>query len=99
MLASNYPLLDVFVSTLYFALFIFWMILVFHIVLDIFSSHDLGGPAKALWVLFILVLPVLGCLVYLLARGGAMHLRRVQAVQSQQKAFEDYIRAVASTKE
>jgi len=98
-LASNYPLLDVFVSTLYFALFIFWMILVFHIVLDIFSSHDLGGPAKALWVLFIFVLPVLGCLVYLLARGGAMHLRRVAAVQSQQKAFEDYIRAVANTKE
>ena len=99
MLASNYPLLDVFVSTLYFALFIFWMILVFHVVLDIFSSHDLNGPAKALWVLFILILPLVGCLVYIVTRGGDMHLRRVRAVQSQQKAFEDYIRAVASTKE
>jgi len=98
-LASNYPLLDVFVSTLYFALFIFWMILVFHVVLDVFNSHDLGGPAKALWVLFIFILPVVGCLVYVLARGGDMHQRRVRAVQSQQKAFEDYIRAVASTKE
>ncbi|MHB8379395.1 MAG: PLDc N-terminal domain-containing protein [Acidimicrobiales bacterium] len=99
MLASNYPLLDVFVSTMYFALFIFWMILVFHVVLDVFNSHDLSGPAKALWVLFILILPVLGCLVYVLVRGGDMHQRRVRAVQSQQKAFEDYIRAVANTKE
>jgi hypothetical protein len=98
-LAANYPLFDVFISTLYFALFIFWMILVFHVVLDIFSSHDLGGPAKALWVLFILILPLAGCLVYVLARGGEMHARRVRAVQAQQKAFEDYIRAVASTKE
>ena len=90
---------DVFISTLYFALFIFWMILVFHVVLDIFSSHDLSGPAKALWVLFILILPLVGCLVYVLLRGGEMHTRRVRAVQSQQKAFEDYIRAVANTKE
>jgi hypothetical protein len=98
-LASNYPLLDVFISMLFFAVFIFWMILVFHVVLDIFASHDLDGPAKALWVLFILILPVLGCLAYVLVRGGDMHARRVRAVQSQQKAFEDYIRAVASTKE
>ena len=99
MLASNYPLFDVFISTLYFALVIFWMILVFHVVLDVFASHDLSGPAKALWVLLIFILPVAGCLVYVLVRGGEMHARRVHAVQAQQKSFEDYIRAVASTKE
>ena len=99
MFASNYPLADVFVSTLYLVLMIFWVILVFHVVLDIFRSHDLGGPAKAAWILFILVLPLLGSLIYVLVRGGSMHQRQVTAVQSQQKAFEDYIRAVANTKE
>jgi hypothetical protein len=97
--ASNYPLADVFVSTLYFVLMIFWIILVFHVVLDVFRSHDLSGPGKALWILFILVLPLVGTLIYVLVRGGSMHERQVQAVQSQQKAFEDYIRKVANTKE
>jgi len=98
-LATNYPLADVFISTLYFVIMIFWIILVFHVVLDIFRSHDLSGPAKALWVLFIFVLPLVGTLIYVLARGGSMHERQVRAVQAQQKAFEDYIRTVANTKE
>ncbi len=99
MLASGYPLLDVFISTLYLVLFIFWIILVFHVVVDIFRSHDLSGPAKALWVIFILVLPLLGTLIYVVVRGGSMHERQVQANAAQQKAFEDYIRKVANTKE
>jgi hypothetical protein len=98
-LASNYPLLDVFISTLYFVLFIFWIILVFHVLIDVFNSHDLSGGAKSSWILFILILPLVGCLIYVAARGGTMHERKIQAVQSQQKAFEDYIRAVANTKE
>jgi len=97
--ASNYPLMGVFISTLYLVLFVFWIILVYHVFADIFRSHDLSGPAKALWVLFILVLPLLGCLVYVIARGGKMHERQLGALQTQQKAFEDYIRRVASTKE
>lgn len=99
MIGTNYPLLDVFVSTFYFALLIFWIILVFHVVVDIFRSHDLAGPVKALWVLFIFVLPLIGCLVYLVTRGGSMHERQAQQLQAQQKAFEDYIRRVANTKE
>jgi len=99
MIASGYPMFGVFVSTLYFMILIFWIILVFHVFQDIFRSHDLGGAAKALWVLFILVLPLLGCLIYLIARGGSMHERQVQIVKAQQKAFEDYIRQVANTKE
>jgi len=97
--ATNYPLADVFISTLYFVIMIFWIILVFHVVLDIFRSHDLGGPAKTLWILFIFVLPLFGTLIYVLVRGGSMHTRQAQVVQAQQKAFEDYIRTVANTKE
>jgi len=96
---SNYPLMGIFMSTLYLVLFIFWIVLAYHVFADIFRSHDLSGPAKALWVLFILVLPLVGCLVYVVVRGGKMHERQIGALQAQQKAFEEYIRRVANTKE
>ena len=99
MFGSNYPLLGVFISTLYIVVFIFWIMLVFQIMMDILRSHDLSGNMKAFWVLFILVLPFLGALVYLVTRGGSMHERQIHAVQAQQKAFEDYIRRVANSKE
>lgn len=99
MLGSGYPLFGVFVSTLYFALLVLWIILVFHLMMDIFRSHDLSGTVKAAWVLFIFVLPLIGCLIYLITRGGSMHERQIQQAQAQLKAFEDYIRKVANTKE
>jgi hypothetical protein len=99
MFAANYPLFEVFISMLYVALIIFWMMLVFQVMLDIFRSHDLSGAQKALWVLFILILPLLGALLYLVFRGGSMHERQSHVLQAQQKAFEDYIRKIANTKE
>jgi len=99
MFASSYPMLDIFFTMLWFMLFFFWIILVFHIIADIFRSHDLGGGMKALWVLFILILPLLGTLIYLIARGGSMQERQIQAAAAQQKQFDDYIRNVANTKE
>jgi hypothetical protein len=84
---------------LYIALVVFWMILVFHIVIDVFRSHDLNGATKALWLLFILVLPLIGCLLYVLIRGSGMHQRDVQNALGRQKAFEDYIRRIANSKE
>jgi hypothetical protein len=98
MLGADFPLLDVFLSTLFFILLTSWIMLVFHVFHDIFRSADLNGPLKAIWVLFVLV-PLIGCLVYLVTRGGSMHERQVFALQDQQKAFEDYIRKVANTKE
>jgi hypothetical protein len=97
MIASTYPLLNIFVSTLYFAILIAWIILVFHVFQDIMRSHDITGSSKALWVLFILVLPLLGCLLYLIVRGGDMHRRQERAMQVQRDSFEDYIRHVATT--
>lgn len=99
MLGTSYPLLDVFVSTLYFVIFLFWIILVFHIMYDIFRSHDLSGVGKTGWILLILIFPLLGSLIYVLARGGSMHERDLGAQQLNQKAIEDYIRQVANTKE
>src|ERR1700683_1432213 len=95
MLASSYPVLDAFLTTLYFFMFIIWIWLLFMVFIDIFRSHDLGGLAKALWVIFIIILPFLGVFVYLIARGGKMHERAAAAAQAQQTAFDRYVQQAA----
>jgi hypothetical protein len=97
MLATQYPILDIFLTTLYFFLFIIWIWLLFMVFIDVFRSHDLGGWAKALWVIFIVVMPYLGVLVYLIARGGKMHERAAQQAAQQQKAFDQYVKQTAGT--
>jgi len=97
LLASSYPILDIFLTTLYFFLFIIWIWLLFMVFIDIFRSHDMGGWAKALWVIFIIVIPYLGVLVYLIARGGKMHERAAQQAALQQKAFDQYVKQTAGT--
>ena len=67
----------------------FWLLIV--IFGDIFRARDMGGGAKALWVIFVIVLPFLGILVYLIARGGKMHERAEQAAR-RAKAFDDYVK-------
>jgi hypothetical protein len=62
---------------------------------DIFRSRDMGGGAKALWVIFVIVLPFLGIFVYLIARGGKMHERAVAQAQQQQQAFDSYVKEAA----
>jgi ABC-type multidrug transport system fused ATPase/permease subunit len=95
MLASSYPVLDAFLTMLYFFLFIIWIWLLIMVFMDIFRSHDMGGWAKALWVIFIIILPFLGVFVYLIARGGKMHERAAQQAAQQQKAFDAYIKQTA----
>ena len=97
MLAYSYPLLGVFWSMLWFFLFIVWIWLLIVIFADIFRSHDIGGFAKALWVIFIIILPFLGVFVYLLARGGKMHERAAQEAAQQQASFDDYVRQTAGS--
>ena len=95
MLAYTYPLLDLFGTMLGLFVFIIWFWLLIVIFGDIFRSRDMGGGAKALWVIFIIILPFLGIFVYLIARGGKMHERAEQAAQQQQKAFDDYVKQAA----
>jgi len=97
MLAYDYPLLGVFWTFLIFMLWVVWLIMLFKIFGDIFRSHDMGGFAKALWSLFIIFLPFLGVLVYLIARGGSMAQRDIAAAQAQQQAFDAYVRQTAGT--
>jgi hypothetical protein len=97
MLATTYPLLDFFWTLLEIVLMVVWIWLAITVFFDIFRSHDMGGGAKALWVIFIIILPYIGILVYLIARGGKMHERADAAAARQQKAFNAYVHQTAGT--
>ena len=69
---SSYPLLNIFWSMLYFFLFVIWIWILIMVFIDIFRSHDLSGVAKAVWFVFVLFIPLIGVLAYLIVRGGSM---------------------------
>jgi hypothetical protein len=96
MFASSYPLLDIFLTTLWIFAFVIFIFLIFQIMFDIFRSHDLSGFAKALWVIFIIFLPFLGILIYLIARGGSMAARNMKYQAEQQAQFDQYVRDVVA---
>ena len=97
MLAYDYPILGVFWTFLIFMLWVVWLIMLFKIFADIFRSRDMGGWGKALWSLFVIFLPFLGVLVYLIARGGSMAERDIADAQAQQAAFDAYVRQTAGS--
>jgi len=97
MLAYSYPLLGVFWTMLEFFAFFIWIWLLIIVFGDIFRSRDMGGFAKALWVIFVIVVPLFGVLVYLIARGGSMHERAVERAQQQDQAFRDYVQQTAGS--
>jgi Short C-terminal domain/Phospholipase_D-nuclease N-terminal len=97
MIASSYPLLDAFLTMLWIFLFIIWIWLLIVVFADIFRSRDLSGWGKGLWVLFIIILPWLGVLIYLIARGGKMHERQIEQAQAQQQAFRQYVQETAAS--
>jgi type VI protein secretion system component VasK len=97
MLAYDYPILDIFLTMLWFFLFFVWIWLLVMVFFDIFRSHDMNGWIKALWVIFIVLLPFLGVLVYLIVRGGSMQERRARDAAQQKAAFDDYVRQTAGT--
>jgi len=88
---------EVFLSMLWFVVFFVWLWLAITVFIDIFRSHDLSGWVKALWVIFIVLLPYLGVLVYLIARGGSMHERAVKEAKQDDAAFRDYVQQVAGS--
>jgi len=95
--ASSYPLLNVFWTIFEFFLWIIWIWILIWIFIDIFRSHDLSGWAKALWFLFVLFIPLIGVLVYLIVRGGSMHERAVQDARRQDQEFRQYVQQAASS--
>ena len=97
MLASEFGTGQVFLSMLYFFLFFIWIYLLIVVFGDIFRSHDIGGWAKALWTIFVILVPYLGVFVYLIARGHKMQEHAVEAAQAQNAAFTQYVQQAAGT--
>ncbi len=97
MLAYDYPILGVFWTMLMLFIWIAWLFLLFQVIFDIFRSHDMGGWAKAAWFLLVILLPLLGVLIYVLARGDGMRERDLQRAKDQQDQMDAYVRQAAGT--
>ena len=91
----SYPVLGVFWTIFMIFLWVIWFWILITIIIDIFRSHDLSGWVKALWFVFILFLPLIGVLVYLIARGGKMHEHQVRQAQLQEEQVRSYVQQAA----
>jgi hypothetical protein len=94
-IAADYPFLDVLWSMIIFFVWVIWIWIVITVLIDVFRRHDIGGFAKALWVIFVVVLPWLGVLIYLIAEHDGMRERSMRQAQSQQAEFDQYVRETA----
>ncbi|MGZ8764822.1 MAG: SHOCT domain-containing protein [Acidimicrobiia bacterium] len=97
MLASEWGTGQVLWSMIWFFLFFIWIWILITVFADIFRSRDLSGWAKAIWTIFVIVVPYLGVFVYLIARGHKMHEHAAEAAAAQDAAAQEYIRQAAGT--
>ena len=93
----NFPLLQIFLEMMFFFLWILWFFLLFRIITDLFRSKDIGGWGKAGWMILVIILPLFGVLIYLIARGGGMADRELARQQAAQEDFKEYVRKTAAT--
>ena len=93
----SYPLLGAFWTIFMIFLWVIWFWILITVFIDIFRSRDLSGWGKALWFIFVLILPLIGVLVYLIVRGGSMHERAVKQAQVQEEQFRGYVQEAAGS--
>jgi hypothetical protein len=96
-LASDWGVGEVLWTMIWFTCLFIWIWIAISVIIDIFRSHDMGGVAKVLWIIFVFALPFLGVFVYLIARGGKMQQHNIEAAKAQDAAVKDYIRQAAGT--
>ena len=97
LVASSYPFLDIFWTILIFMAWVVWIWIAITVLIDVFRRHDINGWIKALWVIFIIVLPFLGVLIYLIASHDGMAERSQKQQETSQAQFDDYVRKTAGT--
>ena len=95
LVAADYPFFDVFWSIVIFFAWFAWIWIAITCFADIFRRHDIGGWHKAAWVAFIILIPFLGVLVYLIAQHDGMRERTLAQAEAQQKAMDKYVRDTA----
>jgi hypothetical protein len=93
--ASNYPFLDVMWTMLVFFAWVIWFWMLITVLMDVFRRHDLSGWGKAGWTIFVIILPFIGVLTYLIVESKGMAERNMAAAQTAQAQTDDYIRSVA----
>lgn len=96
MLAYDYPILGIFWTALIVFIWIAWIFLLIRIFMDIFR-REMSGWWKALWSIFVILLPFLGVFVYLIANGGSMYERDAQQAQQAEQQFQQYVRQTAGS--
>ncbi len=96
-LASDYPFMDVFWSMIIFFAWLAWIWIAITIFADIFRRRDIGGFAKTMWCIFIILVPFLGVFVYLLAEHDGMAERSANEMAQSKAQFDDYVRSAAAT--
>lgn len=96
--SSSYPALSVFWSIVEVFLWVLWFWILIMVLIDLFRSPDLSGWGKALWFLFVLFIPLIGVLAYLVVRGSSMHERTRQQARQEDQAFRSYVQEAAGPK-
>ena len=91
-IAADYPFMDVLWSMIIFFFWVIWIWIVITVLIDVFRRHDIGGFAKAAWVIFVVILPWLGVLIYLIVEHDGMRDRSMKQAQAQKDQFDDYVR-------
>jgi Short C-terminal domain/Phospholipase_D-nuclease N-terminal len=94
-IAADYPFMDVLWSMIIFFFWVIWIWIVITVLIDVFRRDDIGGWGKAAWVIFVVILPWLGVLIYLIVEHDGMRERRVRDAQAQKQAFDQYVRDAA----
>jgi hypothetical protein len=95
LIAADYPFLEVLWTLIIFFCWVAWIWIVVTVFIDLFRRDDIGGWGKAGWVVFVIVLPFLGVLVYLIAQHDGMRERSVKQAQAQKQEFDQYVRQAA----
>lgn len=94
-IAADYPFMDVLWSMIIFFFWVIWIWIVITVLIDVFRRDDIGGWAKAAWVIFVVILPWLGVLIYLIVESDGMRQRSMKDAQAQKQQFDDYVRDAA----
>lgn len=95
MLAYDYPVLGAFWTVMWIFLWVMWLILLFRVIADLFRDHQLNGWAKAAWLVFLIVVPFLGVIVYVIARGSGMASRERRRTDEKMEELNAYLRDAA----
>jgi predicted PurR-regulated permease PerM len=97
MIVADVSFIDIFWSMLWFFFLFIWIMVLFHVLTDLFRDHSMAGVTKTLWVLFLVFLPFLAVFIYLIVRGKGMAERAAARQQQAQDQFEGYVRTVATS--